>query len=457
MIRAFFVSILEVLNEVSMTLLSTLLVFLEAFLTILTRFLPEPVIDMFSRASKRILRLWPARGQRELECNAALFRHCHEIARAESFNEICHKYKYEFEEHIVLTTDGYLLGLHRITGSPKANYNVKGVRKPVIYLHHGLLMNSEIWIAVDKPAQSIAFTLADNGYDVWLGNNRGNKYSKKHISLQSSSVKFWNFSMDEFSFYDIPDSINYILDLTKEPSLSYLGFSQGSAQAFAALSIHSHLNKKVNHFIALAPAMTPPGVNSLVQSFTNKSPSMLYFMFGRKIILRSSAFWQSIMNVDLFVRTIDFACQFLFGWQGKNISYSQKVTGYSHLYSFTSVKTVVHWFQIIGTGRFQMYDDDTMQLVFRTKQFYRALPYPTQNIKTPITLIYGMSDSLVDIDALLKELPYTTEAIGVPRYEHLDMIWGKAVPEVIAPKILESLQKARHQNDSQVVLAEFEG
>lgn len=450
-------TILELLAEVGMTLLSIVLVFLEGFITILTRLLPEPVINMFSRASKRILRLWPARGQRELEHDPVLLRHCREIARAESFTDICNKYNYDFEEHIVLTRDGYLLGLHRITGSPKANYNVEGIRKPAIYLHHGLLMNSEIWIAVDKPAQSIAFSLADQGYDVWLGNNRGNKYSKKHISLQSSSLRFWNFSMDEFSFYDIPDSINYILNLTKEPSLSYLGFSQGSAQAFAALSIHADLNKKVNLFIALAPAMTPPGVNSLVQSFTNKSPSMLYFLFGRKIILRSSAFWQSIMNVDLFVRTIDFACRFLFDWRGKNISYSQKVTGYSHLYSFTSVKTVVHWFQIIGTGRFQMYDDDTMQLIFRTKQFYRALPYPTQNIKTPVTLIYGMADSLVDIDAILKELPASTQAIGVPQYEHLDMIWGKAVPEVITPKILESLKKARHKNDSEVVLAEFEG
>lgn len=450
--------LLELLLELGMTVLSVVLVFLEGFITILTRLLPIPIIEMFSTLSKKLLHIWPARGQIALERDRKHYKHCREIALAESFTEICAKYNYEYEEHIVATQDGYLLGVHRITSSPKTKFDAPGVtlRKPVVYLHHGLLMNSEVWVAVDNPACSVAFALADQGYDVWLGNNRGNKYSKKHVSLQSSSAKFWNFSMDEFSLYDIPNTIEYILDVTKEPSLSYIGFSQGSAQAFAALSIHANLNSKVNLFIALAPAMTPPGVNPLVQSFTNKSPSMLYFLFGRKIILRSSAFWQSIMNVDLFVRAIDFACRFLFDWRGYNISYGQKVTGYSHLYSFTSVKTVVHWFQIIGTGRFQMYDDDNMHLIFSSDRFYRALPYPTRNIKTPVILIYGMRDSLVDIGAILKELPASTQAIGVPNYEHLEMIWGKAVPEVIIPKILESLRDVRRQQRSHVMLAEFE-
>lgn len=65
--------------------------------------------------------------------------------------------------------------------------------------------------------------------------------------------------MDQFAIHDIPDSINYILDTTKSQSLSYIGFSQGTAQAFASLSIHPSLNEKVDVFIALAPAMSPPG------------------------------------------------------------------------------------------------------------------------------------------------------------------------------------------------------
>ncbi len=98
--------------------------------------------------------------------------------------------------------------------------------------------------------------LAEAGYDVWLGNNRGNKYSKKHMTIPSHSRAFWNFSIDEFAWYDIPDSIEYILEVTEEKSVSYVGFSQGTAQAFAALSIWPKLNQKVDVFIALAPAMS---------------------------------------------------------------------------------------------------------------------------------------------------------------------------------------------------------
>lgn len=67
-------------------------------------------------------------------------------------------------------------------------------------------------------------------------------------------------SIDDFAWHDIPDSINHILELTRMPKLSYVGFSQGTAQAFAALSIHPQLNERVDVFIALAPAMSPAGL-----------------------------------------------------------------------------------------------------------------------------------------------------------------------------------------------------
>jgi lysosomal acid lipase/cholesteryl ester hydrolase len=68
--------------------------------------------------------------------------------------------------------------------------------------------------------------LAEMGYDVWLGNTRGNKYSSKHKKFKRDEDQFWNFSIDELARYDLPDSVDYILKLTGATSLSYIGFSQ---------------------------------------------------------------------------------------------------------------------------------------------------------------------------------------------------------------------------------------
>lgn len=40
----------------------------------------------------------------------------------------------------------------------------------------------------------MSFILADKGYDVWLGNNRGNKYSIQNEQYNDSNPLFWHFS-----------------------------------------------------------------------------------------------------------------------------------------------------------------------------------------------------------------------------------------------------------------------
>lgn len=40
---------------------------------------------------------------------------------------------------------------------------------------------------------SLAFRLADSGYDVWLGNSRGSYYGRNHVYLPLDSAKYWDF------------------------------------------------------------------------------------------------------------------------------------------------------------------------------------------------------------------------------------------------------------------------
>ena len=248
--------------------------------------------------------------------------------------------------------------------------------------------------------------------------------------------------MDQFAFHDIPDSINYILETTSQPSLSYVGFSQGTAQAFATLSIHPTLNDKVDVFIALAPAMSPPGLhNGIVNALTKASPEVIFLAFGRKSMLSSATMWQALLYPPLFVRVIDMSLSFLFNWSSRNIGAHQKLAAYPHLYSFTSTKSVVHWFQIIRNKSFQMYDDDVQAplSIGASDRYYKVAKFPTRNIKTPIVLVYGGSDSLVDISVMLRELPRHTVAKEIPHFEHLDFLWAQEVDTLVFPHVFEAL------------------
>jgi lysosomal acid lipase/cholesteryl ester hydrolase len=286
-----------------------------------------------------------------------------------------------------------------------------------------------------------------------LGNNRGNKYSKKSVHCSPTSLTFWNFSIDEFALHDIPNTIAYILDTTCQESLSYIGFSQGTAQAFATLAIHPKLNSQVNVFIALAPAMSPAGLsNGVVDALVKASPQVLYLLFGRRSILSSATMWQSILYPPIFVRMVDIGLSFLFKWKAKNISTSQKLAAYPHLYSFTSTKSVVHWFQIIRNKSFQMYDDDVHPPISlgSSSKYTKVAKYPTRNIKTPIVLVYGGSDSLVDIKVMLKELPPQTVATEIPHYEHLDFLWARDVDSQVFQHVfdaLDSFTDAEHSKE----------
>ena len=101
---------------------------------------------------------------------------------------------YKFEEHEVITSDGYILTLHRVF---KKRTLRSWIVPPVVLLQHGLASSSEVWVI--NGDDSVAFMLADAGYDVWLGNNRGNNYSRKHTSLNYDGTdeekkEYWDFS-----------------------------------------------------------------------------------------------------------------------------------------------------------------------------------------------------------------------------------------------------------------------
>lgn len=81
--------------------------------------------------------------------------------------------------HRVVTSDGYILEVHRIISSPVMTSSRV---KPVVFLQHGFLDSSATWV-MSGPEHGFGYALADSGYDVWMGNARGEKHLIKHFRL----------------------------------------------------------------------------------------------------------------------------------------------------------------------------------------------------------------------------------------------------------------------------------
>ena len=126
---------------------------------------------------------------------------------------------------------------------------------PVIFMQHGLLASSDGWTA-NGPKESPAFKFANAGYDVWLGNNRGNYHSRRHETLdpKKDESEFFTYSFVELGKYDLPAQIDEVRKLTGVEKVTYMGHSQGTTQMFYALGTNeAWLDERVNLFIALAP------------------------------------------------------------------------------------------------------------------------------------------------------------------------------------------------------------
>lgn len=105
----------------------------------------------------------------------------------------------------------------RISGEkgtdPAKNSADGGPKRPVVILQHGLMDSCASWIL--NGANSLAFILADLGYDVWMNNTRGNRYSRHHIYMEPDNdmdkASFWDYSFEEMAKYDQPALFKFVL------------------------------------------------------------------------------------------------------------------------------------------------------------------------------------------------------------------------------------------------------
>jgi pimeloyl-ACP methyl ester carboxylesterase len=352
---------------------------------------------------------------------------------------------YPCEQYNVTTSDGYILTVHRIPYGVKSPGNVQSPGKPVVYMQHGLLDCSATWV-INFPNESLAFLMADAGYDVWLGNMRGNTYGMAHVKYTTKQHEFWQFTFDEMAKFDLPAIVEYALAATGQPDLYYVGHSQGTLIGFIQFSQDpSWAKSKIKQFHALAPIAWLEHTTSpirLIAPFANDLGFILELL-GADEFLPSTKFMEWLGGV-LCDPPFEFLCEnvlmLIAGYDSKNMNATRNSVYMTHAPAGTSTYNVVHFAQLIDSKKFQAMDWG----YFDNEKYYgqHSPPqYYPNTMTVPTALYWGDIDEFADpTDVAYLQTQIDDCLIGSYRYpdmDHLDFVWGMNAPKEPYPQLMQ--------------------
>jgi pimeloyl-ACP methyl ester carboxylesterase len=228
------------------------------------------------------------------------------------------------------------------------------------------------------------------GYDVWLGNNRGNKYSRNHKVLDpNKNSEFWKFSYHEMGQYDLPAMINFIIKKTGREKISYIGHSQGTAQLFSALTYNNdYFSSRINSFIAFGPVTSLGNIGSgLIKILAESRLDKIFETFSINELLNNP---KAVEKLQVLVcKYVGLLCSGLLNILADlNPKYDDMhrfLVFISHFPSGTSLRTLQHFAESVRKKQFSPYESD--------------IPYDLNNIKNiPIALFVGKQDLLATVE-----------------------------------------------------------
>ncbi|XP_063366260.1 lipase 3-like [Cydia amplana] len=352
------------------------------------------------------------------------------LAQLKDFIELAAENGYIAEAHEVVTEDGYILKMFRI---PPRNNCTKKV--PILVMH-GLLQGAEAFL--DAGPEAPGYVFAQECYDSWFGNVRGNYHSRRHMTLNpDKDLKFWQFSVDEIGKYDIPAMVDYVLKATAMEQLIYVGYSQGGLTYFVMNSERPEYAKKIKLFLGLAPGSRQYNTRSqTIRVAVNIVNSL-------RVRLEAVGIWEilsqgfpiqgalnTLCSIELLSAIVcGLGITLVDSPHPGSVTPEIQTRLVQHAPAGSSIQNLAWYGQSIHSLKFSKFDFGRL----KNLQLYGTSTPPKYNIgasKSPAVIFHGDGDHAVDtkdVDWAVKQLPKVLEFYVVknPQWNHLDMCYSR--------------------------------
>ncbi|XP_050522001.1 lipase 3-like isoform X2 [Daktulosphaira vitifoliae] len=315
-------------------------------------------------------------------------------------------YGYPLEIYQTKTEDDALLGMERIPHGKRFNGTIG---RPVI-LMCGLLSISFPYVMTNV---SMAYSLADAGFDVWLLNHRAMGLSKNVIDPKTGKKRKlsqinWNYSIHELGVYDFPAVVDFVLNHTKYSKVDVVDISLGTGILLIGLSERPEYNAKIRNNIMIAPAVRNAHTLGL------RPFQLRYAQIAFPVFIKTVA--------DIFTTHPQLA----------------------------SSKYYIHVLQLLQSGRFQNFDYGPIENI----KHYNSTIVPEYNVTkvtAPSIVIYSKDDLVVspaDIKWLLNNMPNIKETYFIQKvpFSHFTFLLGEKAHTVLHPYIVKKLLEDGKKN-----------
>lgn len=388
-----------------------------------------------------------------------------------SVQDIIKRSKFEYENHYVVSNDNYITQLCRII-NPLADR--RQLKQPPVMLMHGGLISPTAYVwgssAQHHPEEyprgpnskpftsfnrSLAFVLANNGYDVWLVGIRGaDKQNQEHRNLsgpksidqiikhkrkksflrqQKEAERYWMFTMDDEIEFELPRQIDKVMNVTGSNKVNLFTYSQSTQMSLALVSQNLDYAKKVHSLISMAPVLNDKGTNWLIRAYyrlfctyvpvklgTRLTSEMVLTKPMRKLILK--------INKNKYLRysLLKGLGSVFFGSSAKYLTLLEPSVVWHSLMPI-SFQQLKHYCQQAVAGKLQKYDYG----YWKNMKAYRSLKPKAIDISDlhidNWMVISGTNDNFASpksIEQVLRDVkhPKPYKHLIVDGYSHLDLI-----------------------------------